>query len=293
MRRFILTAVAVVWFVSRAGAVDFGWQTVSGGGIEYIVQVEPDLIDSFRQEGFTSEVPAGLRDIRRIRIEVGSGRLPNQGDLKGPTIAAATPPTDEPKESDQNSQAAPPETFGQAKQKATPPAADSAADNTAGAPPLLDSTRPVPPLPFFQSGPAKSISPKADNAVVSDAHHGEQDLEASTVRAGASSKTAGKAEGPGKPGLQPDEGAPIAATKNIASDRRIVEAGMAAAPGEGEGAANNSPRATDAKPWGIFVLVVLGLFASLGANVYLAWIHQGVRAKYQTLAAQMHGGASA
>ena len=98
MRRFILTAVALVWFVARAGAVDFGWQTVSGGGIEYLVQVEPELIDSFRQEGFTSEVPAGLRDIRRIRITVGKGQLPNQGDLTGPTIAQAAPAAVEPKD---------------------------------------------------------------------------------------------------------------------------------------------------------------------------------------------------
>ncbi len=62
--------------------------------------------------------------------------------------------------------------------------------------------------------------------------------------------------------------------------------------GDGEGNANNPSRSA-AKPWGILVLALLGLFASLGANVYLVWIHQGVRAKYRMLAGQMHGGAAA
>ncbi len=75
MRRLFLAALALLSMVARAGAVEFGWQTLGGGGIEYIVQVEPELIDSFRQEGFSSDVPAGLRDIRRIHIVVGSGQI--------------------------------------------------------------------------------------------------------------------------------------------------------------------------------------------------------------------------
>ena len=61
---------------------------------------------------------------------------------------------------------------------------------------------------------------------------------------------------------------------------------MATAPG-------SSDSESGAKPWGVLVAVLLGLFASLGANVYLAWIHQGVRAKYQALAMRMGGGAVA
>ena len=60
----------VALFPARGRSIS-GGKPLSGGGIEYMVQVEPQLIDSFRQEGFTSEVPAGLRDIRRIRIDGG------------------------------------------------------------------------------------------------------------------------------------------------------------------------------------------------------------------------------
>src|SRR5437762_1354915 len=54
-----------------AKAVDFGWKELPGGGIEYQVQVEPELISTFEKQGFSSEIPAGLRDIRAIRITTG------------------------------------------------------------------------------------------------------------------------------------------------------------------------------------------------------------------------------
>jgi len=72
-----------------AKAVDFGWKELPGGGIEYQVQVEPELIQTFEKQGFASEIPPGLHDIRAIRITTGRVTLPNQGDLDGPKVAAA------------------------------------------------------------------------------------------------------------------------------------------------------------------------------------------------------------
>ncbi len=70
-----------------AAWVDFGWQGLGQGGVEYIVQVRPEQWESFRERGFTSEVPANLRGIRRIRIVVGQEALPNEG-----TVPAVAPP---------------------------------------------------------------------------------------------------------------------------------------------------------------------------------------------------------
>ena len=87
----------------------------------------------------------------------------------------------------------------------------------------------------------------------------------------------------------------MAASESNESGRRTVEAGMATAPGsagEADAAANHASSAGPTKPWGVLLLAILGLFASLGANAYLVWIHQEVRAKYRTLAGQMHGGAA-
>ncbi len=66
-----------------ASAIQWGWQDIAQGGREYIVQIEPQLadLDAFRKEGFSSDIPPGLRNIRRIRIVVGSEPLPNQGEM--------------------------------------------------------------------------------------------------------------------------------------------------------------------------------------------------------------------
>jgi hypothetical protein len=74
----MLSAATVLLSLAAAG-VQFGSESLPGGGNSYIVQVEPELIDTFRKEGFTSDVPPGLRDIRRIEIRVGNAPLPNQG----------------------------------------------------------------------------------------------------------------------------------------------------------------------------------------------------------------------
>ena len=81
---------------NHAIAIDFGWQELPGGGIEYLVQVEPTLVDSFKQGGFQSDIPPGLRDIRRIHIVVGEEKLPNQGNLDGPKVARNAQPPVEP-----------------------------------------------------------------------------------------------------------------------------------------------------------------------------------------------------
>jgi hypothetical protein len=74
-----MLSAAIVLLALAATGVQFGSEALPGGGNTYIVQVEPELIDSFRKEGFASDVPPGLRDIRRIEIRVGAGTLPNQG----------------------------------------------------------------------------------------------------------------------------------------------------------------------------------------------------------------------
>jgi hypothetical protein len=74
----MLCATSVLLAVAAVG-VQFGSEPLKEGGNTYIVQVEPELIDSFRKEGFSSDVPPQLRDIRRIEIRVGTAPLPNQG----------------------------------------------------------------------------------------------------------------------------------------------------------------------------------------------------------------------
>jgi hypothetical protein len=75
----MLNSASLLVILATVG-IQWGWEPGAGGGNTYIVQVEPELIDTFRDQGFSSDVPPELRDIRRIEIRVGSGALPHQGE---------------------------------------------------------------------------------------------------------------------------------------------------------------------------------------------------------------------
>jgi len=53
--------------------VDVGWRRLPDGGMEYIIQIEPQTLEALRAgEAIRSDVPAEAGDIRSYRIEVGS-----------------------------------------------------------------------------------------------------------------------------------------------------------------------------------------------------------------------------
>ena len=53
-------STAVVLLVFAATGIQFGSEALPSGGNTYIVQIEPELIDTFREKGFSSDVPPGL-----------------------------------------------------------------------------------------------------------------------------------------------------------------------------------------------------------------------------------------
>ncbi len=64
--------------------VETGWQPVDDGALEYIIQIEPSLLDALRDgQPITSEIPAGLKGVRRYKIVVGKAQLPRT-DLPAP-----------------------------------------------------------------------------------------------------------------------------------------------------------------------------------------------------------------
>ncbi len=67
---------ATAALATSAVGVTYDWQPIndSQGGAEYVVQVEPELVDAVRRgglEAIESNVPAGIGPIRRIRIVFG------------------------------------------------------------------------------------------------------------------------------------------------------------------------------------------------------------------------------
>ena len=53
-----------------ATGIETAYVPTDGGGGEYLVRVEPDLVSSGSPYQFTSDVPADSRDVRRVRIYV-------------------------------------------------------------------------------------------------------------------------------------------------------------------------------------------------------------------------------
>lgn len=213
MRRVVFPIVlaALLINVRPVAGVEFGWQPLPDGGIEYLIQVEPQLIDSFREFGYSSDLPTGLRDIRRVRIVVGTEPLPNQGDLVGPVPPMNTPPV-----------------------ASTPPDREPtfSSDPPAGSTPMPEPSKFVP-------DPGAKAVPAANIAEVTPA-----------------------------PAIKPDE------AKALASSIQDTVA---------KPNSSTTSEPTTEKPWWLLMFLLFALFLSLGANTYLVWIHQGLRARYRSL----------
>ncbi len=91
-----IACIAAVLF-----GVDVGWQPLPEGGLEYIVQIEPELLETLRSgQPIQSDLPSRLKDIRAYRIVVGTAELPRElppEEVDSPESAAGAgrePPTD-------------------------------------------------------------------------------------------------------------------------------------------------------------------------------------------------------
>ena len=80
---------------------DAGWQPLPEGGLLYLIQIEPQLLETLKSgQPIESDFPSYLKDVRGCRITVGTGRLPRElppagGDSPGSAAATSEqPPTD-------------------------------------------------------------------------------------------------------------------------------------------------------------------------------------------------------
>ena len=66
----------MIFMAAATLGVDVGWQRQQNGELEYIIQIEPQLIESLKEgKVLTSGIRPALRGIRRYRIVVGTGKL--------------------------------------------------------------------------------------------------------------------------------------------------------------------------------------------------------------------------
>lgn len=81
-----MQGVAILLAVSALG-VDYGWEVRDDGQSEYIIQIEPSLVELLKAgESITSEVDPRVTNVRRFQVRIGTGSLPRE--LPSPVVAA-------------------------------------------------------------------------------------------------------------------------------------------------------------------------------------------------------------
>jgi hypothetical protein len=292
----------MVLVAASAFGVDVGWEPLPDGGLEYIIQIEPQLLDTLlKGHDLVSELPAGL-NVKRYRITVGDAKLPRENEPAANQPAANLPTTGPPLSANEPGGLDPrrglgPETrvlpeepaaaavespraalgartFGDESRSPTPVAEEGAFQ-----PPALSQNQPS--QPHFPSEPAGGDPFAVGPAARPDAmgHSG-----AATPRH-----------------LQPEPAAPLEGSQTNFTEPHNSQAPRSAAkieshlPGHsatiGHTPAHTASTTADAesKPWWVWTCTLLALFASLGSNVYLGWLAASARTRCRDLIDKFRG----
>ncbi|MEI6256274.1 MAG: hypothetical protein WCQ77_06490 [Planctomycetota bacterium] len=95
----LLVAVCLGSGLPAAFGIEAAFVPDEGGGGDYLVRVEPDLVRSGTPYTFTSDVPADARDVRRVKIYVADAWPPaversvieaSRRPRAAPVVAAST-----------------------------------------------------------------------------------------------------------------------------------------------------------------------------------------------------------
>lgn len=254
----------MVCCAAAAVGVDFGWQPVAGGGVEYIIQLEPQMLERLKAgEDIFSDLPPRSANIRGYRITVGTAMLPHHGE---PPPAAATP---------------------EPQRTAT----------LSGEPPALDGPLPGPVLgpsltmdravanPGERRPPTALRQPKA----VKPFDHQPAGFERAESDAASPPHQAQAA----KPTLSKNQGIKQSheARRPASSDKQVPASGeKPQKPGDAQTSDSKQPvrksdsAAADTASPSRPSLAMFGLFASLGVNAFLLWVAISQRTRYRTLA---------
>lgn len=78
-------------------SVHWGWQPATGGGIEYIIRIDPYSVSSLREgHDVFSDLPPSFPPIRSYRITVSDKPVPHEGEPppKPQSVSVARPPAE-------------------------------------------------------------------------------------------------------------------------------------------------------------------------------------------------------
>jgi hypothetical protein len=301
--------------------VETGWQPVDDGALEYIIQIEPSLLDALRDgQPITSEIPAELKGVRRYKIVVGKAQLPRTdlpappgstpagptalaqgspgtppppaaslpgGSLPGGSSPAVTPPA-------AAAAALPPDRyalpFSQAGVPVVPPAAG------AGGPPAGQSASPNPPSPnpaapggvAFPLGSPSAAGPAATTPSTTPPAAAGSSLPAEAQRPPPTTDGLSKS-------ASPREFRPDVKTADLAGGSLVVPQANRSpdTPEMGDKSGSDHPataaEVAPSKPWLPLLMTTLVLLVSLGGNLYLGLIAWDARHHYRKLVRQTVG----
>lgn len=260
--------------------VDVGWQQLEDGSYEYIIQIEPDQLEAMRAgRDIFSDLPPALRHIRRYRITVGNAPLPHEGV---PPELIGSPPVGRPDDVPASSGESP------------------TSDNVAGGPTLIGPRNSLPssalPGPGEDDPPPVVAGPTIVEAEIAVEESTDEEIaveQPPTVEAPAPVEPPTFVIAAEEDSPAPDLPKPFDAPTD---SRPIVEQASTtvavASPGPTETEAAKPSLAGEVVPseqpigWALSAALV-GLFVSLGANIYMTWVTVGTRYRYRELIARM------
>lgn len=282
--------------------VQWGWERVPGGGIEYIIRIEPHALDSLGDgRDIFSDLPPQIGRIRSYRITVSDRPVANEG--QPPPAEAAAPST----------------TTAQRAPDVPEGAVMAPGGGTAPAPPTFE---PLPPDPTATEGPSL-VAPATQQPSIPPAYprtdvptwRAEPPIQQPTRSTASGSFGPQSETDPNRqprlaqPSWPPTAAAARAATAPRSSDLfsqpalpGVVQtspsgvrphafssehksATPASSGTSGRPAASNS--AEPSKPWNVLLATFVGLFASCGLNLYLAIITWDQRQRYRAVVSQL------
>lgn len=300
--------------VIAAVGIDTGWQPLDDGRFEYILQLEPQVVESLRAgREVASDIPAGLRGARCYRLAVGGATLPRNGTPPAVTSAEAF---------DVAALKAPAEQFGwqalegggfecilQLDSKRLD--ALAAGDELRGElPAFLHDVRTYrimlgtqslpraaigveagPPSPSQEGPPAAAPTPARANDRPSATPRRVND---SLIREASADVT------PSLPSATSEDNKsnlPTSTQDGVSQTAGYVQSAMVNSsdpPDEAGSPTSASPPPADVIPQRLswrepYTFALIGLFTSFGMNLYLGWVTWNVNHRYRTLRRQIVG----
>jgi hypothetical protein len=243
-----MNSLAILVAAATLG-VDFGWQHTQNGQLEYLIQIEPALLQSLEAGlPITSELPPEVRGVRRFKITVGNQKLPREAIVQ----ASAQEPVS-PKEHSVLTK--PPPQKAPVDKPKLPDNYAQAPDRNAPRSQYANEQNPIRPGPLDENHPPRAWERGRVNPITG------RPITASPVEQAAAKPT--------ETTNTPES--PSSEMSRLAEEKKVATASVT----------GSSDEDGSSSPW--LVGTIVALCASLGANFYQGWNLKTARRRYYQL----------